>query len=125
MLIYVLSDAFPYISVYRHRGLVETKVKRPGVSKRYWLLYPNALEEILLINCRFFGTVRVLNTSVLAISYFCSPALFSLSSLIKMSHGELFTKTCYWRLLHVYIHQLFTVDGCHANVWVGCDINSI
>jgi hypothetical protein len=56
--IHVLSDAFRYISVYHYRGLVETNVKRSGLLNRYWLLlHPNALEEFLLVNCRFFGTV--------------------------------------------------------------------
>ena len=52
-----MSDAFRYISVYHHRELVENNVKRPGLLNRYWLLHPNSLEENLLVNCTFFGTV--------------------------------------------------------------------
>ena len=43
--------------MYHHRGLVETNVNRPGLSNKYRLSYPNALEENWLMNCRFLGTV--------------------------------------------------------------------
>ena len=64
MWIYVLSDAFRYISVHHHRRLVETNVKRPGFLNRYWLLYPRAPEESLLMNCKLF------------IIYFCLSVYF-------------------------------------------------